>query len=287
VLNKLTLGVDLQKKLIPLFHYALNSNGYLFLGTAETVGEYQNLFSLVDRKQKIYHRKNDLLESRNSSSSRLLPSMTSADREMPQVVESTVSSRKVPLRELTEQTLLQQTAPPAALVNSKGDILYLHGRTGLYLEPAPGESGVSNILKMAREGLRHDLTAGLHKAAISKEAVHIPKLRVKTNGDYTIVSLTIHPVASVSTHSAAVQSAAAPEQTLYLVILEKIPEDQRAAIASLPLEVGDKTDTDERILALKQELRAKEEYLQTTNEELETSNEELKSSNEEMQSVNL
>ncbi len=91
---------------------------------------------------------------------------------------------------------MQQVAPAGALVNGQGDILYLHGRTGLYLEPAPGEAGVNNILKMAREGLRRELTMALHKAAGAREIVRCPGLRVKTNGDFTTVNLTIRPVAA-------------------------------------------------------------------------------------------
>ncbi|WP_413905424.1 hypothetical protein [Candidatus Skiveiella danica] len=91
---------------------------------------------------------------------------------------------KLPLRELTEQALLQQIAPAGALVNAGGDILYLHGRTGLFLEPAPGEAGVNNILKMAREGLRPGLAAALHKAASTREPVRVPGLQVKTNGHF-------------------------------------------------------------------------------------------------------
>jgi two-component system CheB/CheR fusion protein len=177
---------------------------------------------------------------------------------------------------LTERALLQQYAPAGALITERGDILYLHGRTGQYLEPAPGEAGV-NILKMAREGLRRALTTALHKAVARKEPVRHPGLRVKTNGDFTTVNLTVRPV------------AAGPdaEPTLFLVILEEAPaSDQMQPEKAAAVDSGEATDADARIAALKQELRAKEEYLQTTNEELETSTEELKCSNEEMQSVN-
>jgi two-component system CheB/CheR fusion protein len=187
------------------------------------------------------------------------------------------------LRELTEQTLLKQIAPAGALVNGQGDLLYIHGRTGLYLEPAPGDAGVNNILKMAREGLRRDLITALHKAAVGKETVRCPRLRVKTNGDFTTVDLTVHPVAAVP--------AATTEVPLYLVVLEEAPDPELVQkVAALQAAAGaDGTvamDADARVVALKQELQAKEEYLQAANEELETSNEELKSSNEEMQSVN-
>ena len=136
--------------------------------------------------------------------------MTAPGTEHPRTGEKTVYPRKLPLRELTEQTLLQQLVPAGALVNAGGDILYLHGRTGMYLEPAPGESGSSNILKMAREGLRRDLTTTLHKAAGTGETVRCPGVRVKTNGDVTTVNLIVRPV--------AVAPSASPEPPLYLVI---------------------------------------------------------------------
>jgi len=153
----------------------------------------------------------------------------------------------------------------------------------MYLEPVPGEAGVNNILKMARDGLRRDLTTALHKASVTKATVRCESLRIKTNGHYTVANLVVCPL---PTHLAS-----ASEDTLYLVILEEIPgADATGAPGAVvpPLWIEGSTDAnvDARITALKQELRAKEEYLQTTNEELETSNEELKSSNEEMQSIN-
>ncbi len=141
-----------------------------------------------------------------------------------------------------------------------------------------------NILKMAREGLRRDLTTALHKAVAIREPVRHPGLRVKTNGDFTTVDLTVRPV------TAGPDAAAAA--ILFLVIFEEAPpaarRRRRRPSPWMQSKVSGQsaTDCDARIAALKQELRAKEEYLQTTNEELETSNEELKSSNEEMQSVN-
>ena len=272
------MGGELQKKLLPLFHYALNPGGFLFLGTSETVGEFDDLFSGLDRKLKLYQRR-DNLHSARMSLDRFLPPMTALDVALPRVARKAAEAAKLPLRELTEQALLQQVVPAGALVNGQGDILYLHGRTGMYLEPAPGEAGVSNILKMAREGLRRDLTTALHKATLGKETVRQPGLRVKTNGTYTTVNLTIRPV--------TVGPAATAMAPLYLIILEEVISDQAAVISDQLSVISEtSTDADTRVTELKQELRAKEEYLQTANEELETSNEELKSSNEEMQSVN-
>lgn len=271
------LNVSLQRKLIPLFHYALNPGGYLFLGTSESVSEFGDLFATVERKQKLYQRKEDLLGARRTG--RFLPPLTTVETALPNAREKPAAGKKLPLRELTEQALLQQVVQAGALVNAGGDILYLHGRTGMYLEPAPGESGTSNILKMAREGLRRDLTTALHKVTATGETVCCPALRVKTNGDFSTVKLIVRPVAVAPSNS--------PEPPLYLVILDQVPEPVPHAPPDEPSSAEPiSMDADARIADLKRELQAKEEYLQSTNEELETSNEELKSSNEEMQSVN-
>ncbi len=287
------MGGTLQKRLIPLFHYALNPGGILFLGTSETVGEFGDLFATLDRKLKLYQRKGDASNAPRGVLGRILPPLMAIEATLPRGREQTPGQGKPPLRDLAEQALLQQIAPAAVLVNGQGDILYLHGRTGLYLEPAPGEAGVNNILKMAREGLRRDLTTALHRADGTKEIVRCPGLSVKTNGAFTTVNLTIRPVSS---RPAAKSNSNPP---MYLVILEEAapldhPQARQADMASTAgadgiatsTELGAGTEADVHIAALKQELRSKEEYLQTANEELETSNEELKSSNEEMQSVN-
>jgi two-component system CheB/CheR fusion protein len=267
---------DLQKKLIPLFHYALNPGGALFLGTSETVGEFADLFAILDHKSKLYQRKEHVIGAHRPAMGKYLPPLTEGGTDSRPSAKAPGES-KFQLRELTERALLQQYAPIGALINQRGEILYLHGRTGLYLEPAPGEAGM-NILKMAREGLRRELTTAFHKAVASRDAVRHPGLRVKTNGDFTTIDLTIRPV------TAGPDTAA--EATLFLVIFEEARPEKASAVDAVQGVDSSAVDVDARIAALKQELHAKEEYLQTTNEELETSNEEMKSSNEEMQSVN-
>ncbi len=275
------LNGELQKRLMPLFHYALNPGGYLFLGTSETVGEgTDRLFTLQDRPQRLYRREAAMVDAQRGTVGQLAPPLTAGGALVPSaaLVLNQSPPRQPPLRELTEQALLQAVVPAAALVNGQGDILYLHGRTGQYLEPAPGAVGVINILKMAREGLRQELTRALHQVGLTQAPVRHPGLRVKTNGDFAPVTLTVRPVA-----------VAAPSPPLYLVTLEVTPplEPPLAAIA-LDATAPDPVPTDAAacIAALQQELRAKEEYLQATHEELETANEELQSANEEMQSVN-
>lgn len=269
------MGEYLQKKLIRLFHYALNPGAYLFLGTSESVGAFMQLYATIDRKSKLYQRKDDAHSTQRPGIGKLLPPLTE-NEVVPHVSAPAPREGKLPVRELTERALLHHFAPAGVLVNEHGDILYLHGRTGMYLEPAPGEAGV-NILKMAREGLRRDLTLSLHKSATQNEPVFQPGVQVKTNGGYTAVNLTVQPVAS----------GADAGPTLYLVVLEKAPDmPPECSGTGVPLSEADNAAVEARVALLSQELRAKEEYLQTTLEEMETSNEELKSSNEEMQSVN-
>ena len=275
------LDGDLQKKLMPLFHYALNPGGVLFLGTSESIGDHVDLFQALDRKAKIFNRKDDFSGLKRSVLARFQMPLVEADTAPLKVSGKKALAGKLSLRDLTEQTLLQQVAPAGALVNSRGDIFYLHGRTGMYLEPPQGETSGYNVLKMAREGLRPDLAIALHQAVRTKATAHRPNLRVKTNGDFTLVNLIIRPVAA---------DAGTNDDRLYLVILEE--SAQPDLLGSLPPPATDGKEPageevpNQHITALRQELRAKEEYLQTSNEELETSNEELKSSNEEMQSVN-
>ena len=277
------LGADLQKKLISLFHYALNPGGMLFLGTSETIGEFVDLFATLERKGKLYQRKEDFQGAQRAALGRFLSHPKPKEAGPVLMPGGLPHAVKLSLRELTEQTLLQQVDKAAALVNANGDVPFWHGRTGMYLEPSPGEAGISNILKMARDGLRRDLTTVLHKVAYSKERVSVTGVRVKTNGHFTLVNVTVCPVAQ--------GPAAALESPLYLVILDQAPpalaQGNQAAQVHKPSHGHDAhPDYNAQIAELNEELQAKEEYLHAANEELETANEELKSSNEEMQSVN-
>jgi hypothetical protein len=148
----------LQKRLIPLFHYALNPAAMLFLGTSEGIGEFGDLFAVLDRKAKLYKRK----EGAHARSA------TRAEASCAVLADGSAMEHPVPLPRFQQARPSRETAAartdragPAAADRPgrragqrQGDILYLHGRTGMYLEPAPGEAGVNNILKMAREGLR-------------------------------------------------------------------------------------------------------------------------------------
>lgn len=288
------MGGDLQKKLLPLFHYALKPGGFLFLGTSETVGEHDGLFATLDRKMKFYQHKGDFQRQRGVAFGGLMSPLVADDEVFFPVAGKSALPVKLSLRELTEQAILHQLAPVAALVNGQGDILYLHGRSGMYLEPSQGEAVINNIIKMAREGLMRELTTALHKSALTNATVRCLGLRVKTNGDFSLANLTVSPLVNNPSIGDSLCPAVKPNVPLFLVLLEEaIPIEplpvrqsttQIGADASNPSSA--ETEAEALILALTQELRAKGEYLQSANEELETSNEELKSANEEMQSIN-
>ncbi len=273
------MGAELHQKLIPLFHYALNPNGVLLLGTSETVGEFGDLFARLDRHSKMYRRREIGAGARRPAVQSFLPPTQKG--RMPKNTPRSRVGDADRFRALTEHALLKQDHV-GALVNERGDLLYLHGRSGRYLELAPGEAAM-NVLRMAREGLRHALTTALHDVVAQKTTVRHDGLVVRTNGGFSRVTLTVRP--------AEAGPGRAAEPGLFVVILEDASDqdgglgDARPDGASASI-VGGGADADARITSLTRELRAKDEYLRTSNEEQAASNEELKSANEEMQSVN-
>ena len=282
------MSSELQKKVIPLFHYALKTGGYLFLGTSESVGDYSDLFTSTDRKGKIYQA-NDTFQNKywSTASQLLLPNVPADESMSLPLAKKTHTKEPHTLQKMAEQELLQHIRLSGILVNAKGDILYLHSRSGRFLEPAPGEFD-RNVIKMAREGLKRPLTTALNKAASTKSIDAVQGIKVKMNGDHVndghvMVDLTVRPITMKTDFS--------DDNVLYLIVLEESPvkEEKEVYTPQSILEIDGNTtqsDADLRIASLLKELHDKEEYLKATNEELETSNEELKSSNEEMQSVN-
>jgi two-component system CheB/CheR fusion protein len=286
------MGAELQNKLMSLFHFALSPGGILFLGSSETIGDHGNLFATLDRATKLYRRKPD----RPGAVRQAPGTLAVAHRPRPPAPVGDPATQPgkdgagPSLRHLVERELLDHHAPVAALVDTSGEILYLHGRTGRFLEPAPGEVGM-NILNMAREGLRRELTIALHQVATRDEPVHRGDLRVQTNGQRVPVRLTVR---SLSTElSDGVQT------DLYLVVLDTDRSETAAAPTrppttdrGKPQDHGDDERVervaagDPRIALLEEELSAKEEYLQAVQEEMQASNEELRSSIEELQSTN-
>ncbi|EEG76398.1 chemotaxis protein CheB [Dethiobacter alkaliphilus] len=259
---------ELQKKVLHLFHYALNHSGFLFLGTSETISEFGDFFETVDRKWRLYQSKG-IMALHSVPKNFLSPLIKKCSQN-----KAILKDGKSSFRELVENALLQQFSPPSVVTDTNGDILYIHGRTGKYLEPAQGE-GSLNILKMAREGLKLELNAAIRKVVVQKEPIHIPGLQVMGNGENTRVNVTVSPVfEGISALSSLIMVV------FQEVVLPEICDKWKEVAAT------GETVADERVFALERELRNKEEYLQTVIEELETSNEELQSTNEEFQSVN-
>ena len=260
------LAPELQKKLIPLFHYSLNPGGVLFLGSAETAGAFTDLFAPSDIKARLFRRRETILATEPVAfPAAFIPSLPGIPKEAP------MQKPAANLQSLAEQLLLQRFSPPAVLVNNKGDILYISGRTGKYLEPAAGKANW-NIFAMAREGLRYDLGIAFQKATRQRETVTVKGIKVGTNGGTQSIDMTVQPVDE-------------PEALRGMVMI--IFTDTTAPTKKRSPGRG-KTGVEEsqRILELEEELNRAREEVQTTREEMQSSQEELKSANEELQSTN-
>ena len=258
------LAPELQKKLLHLFHYSLNPGGILFLGSAESAGASTNLFSPLEGKSRLYRRlESTLPEEHVAFPASFVPATV--------IEEARAVKPAASLQSLADQVLLQRYSPAAVLVNNKGDILYISGRTGKYLEPAAGKANW-NIFAMAREGLRHELSGAFQKALRQRDAVTLSNVTVGTNGGVQAVDVTVQaldqPEGLRGTVMIVIRDVAMPLET-------KGPDKARRT-----------SHRSTRLAQMEQELREAHEELQSTREEMQTSQEELKSSNEELQSTN-
>lgn len=283
------MGPELQKKIIPLFHYALKPGGWLFLGNSEGVGEFDMLFSALEGGAKLYQHKTDLQGQQKFLLSRVLAPLTPltplAASLSGRVAQGTKPEMRPPLRELMERALLRQIIPASVLINARGDILYVHGQTGNYLETSPGEASVSNILKMARDGLRPALSTMLRHAVTTRKVSQATNLKVTINRELLLVKLGVHPVRDDQNQ--------VPDMPLFLVTFEDAPSCSAESSPDCAHPEMPQAEAAARISALSQELDAKDEYLQSTiamletySEDLQSATEEMQSSNEELQSVN-
>ena len=260
---------ELQKKILPLFHYALNPGGVLFLGSSETIGGFTDLFSTIDNRWRIYQCRvvTTTRTARADLPSTILPRFIKGRQRV-----KTEGVAGLPLPEVSREMLLDRFAPPAVLVNETGEILYVHGRTGQFLEPALGEASM-NVFAMAREGLRLVLGSLIRKALIQQKEVTSTGLRVQMNGSTGRVNLTVRPYKKS-------QSG----QMLALVAFQHVQDETPAkdipSAKHLPKAAGN------LVTELRQQLRHTQEQLKNTIEEMEISQEELKSTNEELQSTN-
>jgi len=281
------LTPEVQKKLMPLFHYSLSPGGILFLGSAETVGGATDLFAPLDGKSRIFRRTESALRPEPvefPSSFNAGPHAGPETRPVPKPPAS--------LQTLADQLVLHHYAPPAVLTNDKGDIFYVSGRTGKYLEPAAGKANW-NIFVMARESLRYELSSAFQKALRQRESVTLHGLKVGTNGGAQCVDITVQqldePGALQGLVMIAFTDVAAP---VAAKAAGRSPKShaRSARLAELEQELlrvrAEARTTHEEMQTSQEEFRSANEELQSTNEELQSANEELTTSKEEMQSLN-
>lgn len=257
------LDKDLQRQLVPVFHYALRPGGYLFLGSSETLTQHSDLFAALDKRNRIFQRRD------HAGAPLGLPLPVSDGRQVQlEPRPSARPHRALPLRHLVETRILDQFAPAHIVVTRDGDAVHFSSRTGRYLENAPGAPS-RNIFAMARRGLRIDLRSGLTEAVETRRAVRRSGIRVELDERVQVVELTIEPLPD---HDV---------EPLFLIVFCDVGapvEPDRAP----PMAVGDRAASAD----LERELRDARERLQSMVEEYETALEELKSANEELVSIN-
>ena len=270
------LSGELQKSLLPVFHYALNPGGLLFLGPSENITGYQDLFQPLDVKWKI---------SRRTATTASLPHLVKfpfALARRPDATPPTTAlmsptgpshRQSSSFAALVQKNLLLTYAPPAVVIDPKGEILFVNGRTGKYLEPAPGLSGM-NLFEMARAELNFEISGAVHRVAQSQQEVVVENVRVRTDTGQQLLRLTVRPLTEPE-----------PLAGLLLVVFEDQPTPRRVRRAKGDPAAADR-HRDAVVEALNKELQYTKHRLQTTVEEMESSLEELKSTNEELQSAN-
>lgn len=278
---------ELQKKMVGLFYYSLNPEGIMILGTSETLGTQSHLFNPLDLKCKIFKRANTLLAPD------LLDFPASFSRTKATHIEKEIVPTSAQnIQTLADQLLLQKFSPAGVLLNESGDIIYISGHTGKYLEPAVGKANM-NIFAMLREGLRNEFPIAFRKALLKKEAVVLRNVKVGTNGNAHILNISIQwidkpealkgkvlvifkDVQDIADSKLAARKEKKSQDNIRQMELEKELKYAREKIQ----------DTLEAMQSSQEELKFTNEELQSTNEELQSTNEELMSSKEEMQSLN-
>jgi two-component system CheB/CheR fusion protein len=263
------LGAALQRKVMSIFHYALRPGGYLLLGGSETIGNFGEMFAVVDRRHKIFKKK---------VGSYRLPvdfGPTASQKEKPERIrmedETTLPtnvSREV------DRVLLARYTPSGVLIDDNMNVLQFRGRTSRFLEPPSGTASF-NLLKMAREGLLVELRAAIHQARKTEAAARREGVEVKTN-DHTIsVNIEVIPFASST------------GERYQVVLFEETPDREGSEKPRRKGKKSTKVSSDSRQMTrLKRELEATREYLQSIIEEQESMNKVLRAANDEIQSNN-
>ena len=253
---------ELQSRVIPLFHYVLNSNGYLFLGQSESISQYSDLFEPISKKHKIFKRK--------QGSKGFVPFYRKKQiSQFHQNGQFKSKQTAVSPQDRMNQAVLKLFGPAAVLVNSQLEVVYFRGDTSPYLRPPEGEVNL-DVVRMAKAGIRLDLRTLIHRCLREKKSFHSGPINPDPEAPDKQIVIHVAPPDGETIDS-----------DLILVAFETL---RPYHMKSTPIQAS--TDEDPRIYELEQELTDTKEQLQTTIEELETSNEELMSLNEELQSAN-
>jgi two-component system, chemotaxis family, CheB/CheR fusion protein len=261
-------GAQVQKQLLPMFHYALNPDGLLLLGGAETTGNFGHLFSPINNKARLYRRRDRAPSVEELAFPGKVPQIAAP------AYPPSLGHGEDDLGQLTDQLIQQNFSPAAVLVNADGDIIYISGRTGKYLEPAAGKTNM-NIHAMAREGLREALLGMIRKALKESHPVHLKGLRVGTDGGTQRVDVTLQ----------ALERPAALRGRV-LVVFKDVPPPLARHGTGKPIAAETHRELEQELAQTREALQVTQEEMQTTVEELKSSNEELQSTNEELQSTN-
>ncbi len=289
------LGSVLQERVVPLFHYALNPNGFLVLGSSETIGSHAGLFQLLDKKCKIYVRRPGISR---------IPLMTPA-RELPTVKPPLPAKQEMwtdlDLQREADRLVLSKYGPPGIVVDENLKICQFRGQTSPFLEPAAGAASL-NVLRMVKEGLGAELKAALTKARKEDKPVRREGVHLATSGN---LELNLHVIPF---------SRNLERDRKYLILFEAVRKSLPAAHAKgkpaparvralehenqhlrqelsssrqyLQSIIEDQEASQEELQSATEEIQSSNEELQSTNEELETAKEELQSTNEELNTVN-
>lgn len=274
------LEPELQKKLFPLFHYSLKPSGVLVLGTSETIGNEESLFTLLKGKQRIYKRR---------ETSQPFNVMKFPVNEVNNYFHESTLDKSVPVKPQDAgtmnldnllQSLLQENFTPAALLTTeKADIIYINGKTGKYLEPSVGKVNY-NLFSMAREGLAAPLNEIFNRAVRLKKKLDLKNVEVDTNGQIILVDVMVQPLLDSTTLGPMVLVMF----TTPIIPISPIKTSFKGDIAK---EHCDEIETLKRVLSQgREELRLTTNEMQVAQENLKSTNEELQSTNEEFQSTN-
>ncbi|MFT7401162.1 MAG: two-component system CheB/CheR fusion protein [Hydrogenophaga sp.] len=283
----------LQRRLLPLFHYSLRPGGLLLLGSAETVGSFGQLFEPVEAKLRLYLRRQATSAAGPELLLRSFPPLSKITKEPPVAPSPNAAQYGDSLQAAADHVLLQLHAPPAVVVNAEGDIVYISGRTGKYLEPAAGKANW-NFHAMVRDKLREPVAHALRQAVTTDAMVQVRGLELVTAGDVQRVDVTVQPlhepVALQGTVMIVFRDVAAPPrggrrkaadagEVAYAAELQLCRDEIQGLLE-------ENRASREKLQSANEELQSANEELQSANEELTTSKEEMQSMNEELQTVN-